>query len=838
MLGLPLAATAQTIDLANGGSERKWSGVESNSHAGGSLDLGQVSAHGSRDLIIGAPGGEGRLGRVYVMFGGSVASRDLSLADAHTVITGRDAGDLFGFSTAAGNIWNLEDAIPRALLVGAPNSGAGNTGRAYLYRGGFGVGDSLDTSQALLEIRGVSSDSLGYAFATGDLNGDGYREMIIGAPGNNRVYVIAGGPGLHHTGPMRVMDLATTPALMTISGVGIGRVLAAGDLTGDGRYDLAIGAPTSNMVHIIVGRPSGSPLPATWDLASRPADITLYGSDAGDRFGGALRVTDLDGDQRRDLIVGAPGGDGPGESRPDGGEVYGFAGPSIQQLAAVAPSVRAAAAAEIRFYGMAAGHAAGTSFTAGDINRDSPHNDLVIYAPGARAAGEWLIYYGRNRNLIGTADPSGVRIVDLSASGQVDRSIVGDPAQGQVTTAQVFEITGEGARDVVVGVPGSDGGAGAVHVTLSPRLALSAESVSVTLIVNAGQSFAHRIRVVNVSTVPITWGTAAQTSWLSASPSAGSASEGNDGVFDLIASAGTLAPGTYTGTLQVFSTSPHLEMRLPVTVTMHVAPPTREPGDFSGDGGYDIIWQHGTQGWLSLWRMNGTTLVAGESLQPDRVADTNWKVVGTGDFNGDGHPDLLWHHQTQGWLSTWLMNGRQQVTGTSLLPDRVTDTNWKVVGTGDFNGDGRRDILWQHATERLLSVWLMNGTRLQDGRLLSPDRVASTAWSIVGTGDFNGDGRTDILWQDSVQGGLSVWFMNGTTMTSGVWLSPSHVTDLGWKVRAVADVNRDGRPDIIWQHTASGALAAWLMNGVTMMRGLELSPGSVPDTAWKIVGPK
>src|SRR5688500_19594602 len=65
VLGLPLAATAQTIDLANGGSERKWSGGESNSHAGGSLDLGQVSAHGSRDLIICAPGGEGRLGRGY-----------------------------------------------------------------------------------------------------------------------------------------------------------------------------------------------------------------------------------------------------------------------------------------------------------------------------------------------------------------------------------------------------------------------------------------------------------------------------------------------------------------------------------------------------------------------------------------------------------------------------------------------------------------------------------------------------------------------------------------------------------------------------------------------------
>ena len=823
---------AQSIHLASGGSDQVWVGPDAGTRAGMWLDQGAVSSgDGRRDLIIGAPGSADVPGRVYVLFGGPVRSGQLSLSNADAVISALAPGDAFGTSTAAGNIWNTDGASPRALVVGAPNAGAGNAGRVYLFRGGFSNGAALTTSNALLEIRGRSGDQIGQSLATADLNADGYREIIIGAPGTGRVYVINGGPSLNHNGAPVVLDLNTTAPAITFQGVAIGATLTAGDLTGDNVYDLVIGAPNANTVHLVRGRPGG--FPATWNFTLTPADVTFVGTTTGDRAGASVRIAELIG-SRRDLIIGAPGGDGPNESRVDAGEVYAVLGSTLQSLNAAAPSVLNLASADVRFYGAQAGHAAGTSVTAGDINRDTP-NDLVIYAPGASAAGEWMAYYGRSRTTIGSANPDGNRVVDLATD--VDRRIIGDPARGQITSAQVFEVTGEGARDIIVGAPTGDSAAGVVYFTISPKMRLSDSNVSVSVVVNAGQSFAYRIQVRNTSEVPITWGTSTNRSWLTTNPEAGAAVAGNDGVFYIVASAPNMTPGTYTGTVNVFSTSRDLEMTLSISVTMQVAPASREPGDFSGDGAFDIVWQHETQGWLSLWRMQGTTLVGGVSLSPDRVPDTNWKIVGTGDFNGDGHPDLLWHHRTQGWISAWLMNGTSQVTGVSISPERVADTDWNIVATGDFNADGRRDIVWQHRTQNLLSVWLMNGTTLIDGRVLTPDRVPA-GWRIVGAGDFNQDGRTDLVWQNQSNGALAVWFMNGTTMMSGVSMSPGAVADTNWKIRAVGDVNGDGRPDLLWQHIGNGSLSAWFMNGTTMMSGTLLSPSSVPDLAWRIAGPK
>jgi hypothetical protein len=86
----------------------------------------------------------------------------------------------------------------------------------------------------------------------------------------------------------------------------------------------------------------------------------------------------------------------------------------------------------------------------------------------------------------------------------------------------------------------------------------------------------------------------------------------------------------------------------------------------------------------------------------------------------------------------------------------------KVAGTGDFNGDGMSDILWR-STSGEVAIWLMNGTQL-----LSPGvdlGNVPTTWSTVQTGDYNGDGKSDILWRDT-SGDTAIWFMNSTTISS------------------------------------------------------------------------
>ena len=72
-------------------------------------------------------------------------------------------------------------------------------------------------------------------------------------------------------------------------------------------------------------------------------------------------------------------------------------------------------------------------------------------------------------------------------------------------------------------------------------------------------------------------------------------------------------------------------------------------------------------------------------LSPGQVPDTDWKIRAVDDVNGDFHPDLLWQHQTTGLISAWLMKGRERVDGVLLIPDRVADTNWRIVGTGYRN---------------------------------------------------------------------------------------------------------------------------------------------------------
>jgi hypothetical protein len=100
----------------------------------------------------------------------------------------------------------------------------------------------------------------------------------------------------------------------------------------------------------------------------------------------------------------------------------------------------------------------------------------------------------------------------------------------------------------------------------------------------------------------------------------------------------------------------------------------------------------------------------------------------------------------------------------------VVPGGWAIAGIGDFNGDGKSDILWRNSNGDT-SIWLMTGSGLQVQVSSTTDLgFIPMSWSVAVTGDFNGDGKSDILWSNT-NGDTSIWFMNGTQVSS--------VSDLG-----------------------------------------------------------
>jgi hypothetical protein len=272
----------------------------------------------------------------------------------------------------------------------------------------------------------------------------------------------------------------------------------------------------------------------------------------------------------------------------------------------------------------------------------------------------------------------------------------------------------------------------------------------------------------------------------------------------------------------------------PVPIGVAAVRPPELP-DFDADGNPDILWHHQENGELYAWLMEGTVAARGTFLDPRAFTDTQWQMRALADFDADGDADVLWHHQGTGELYVWFLDGAVTTDGAYLDPPRFADTQWQIRGVADFDGDGQPDVLWHHQKTGELYVWLMNGLTVGSGTFLTPSAVGDPLWQIRAVTDLNGDGRADLLWHHQGTGELYVWSMQGAETAWESYLDPRSLSDTRWQIRRVADFDRDGQPDILWHHQTTGELYVWLLDGLTVRDGTFLTPAAFADTRWQIM---
>ena len=235
-------------------------------------------------------------------------------------------------------------------------------------------------------------------------------------------------------------------------------------------------------------------------------------------------------------------------------------------------------------------------------------------------------------------------------------------------------------------------------------------------------------------------------------------------------------------------------------------------GDFNADGRDDTLWRSGTAIYLSWTGVGGyfsfmdfAGFVANVSV--------DWHIVGAGDFDGDGKDDILWKND-DGRISNWLSNGDYTFDINDANALTGIFANSTVHGIGDFNGDGRDDMVTSFTSGGVSSYELWFG--LQSGAFGVEDPFTGFGvpiqWQIAGIGDFNGDGRDDLLWRHQ-DGKISNWLYAGGlglgTFTINDVVAMRNVS-IDWQVVGIGDYNGDGRDDILWRNSATGHLSDWL----------------------------
>jgi hypothetical protein len=360
-------------------------------------------------------------GAIYIFYGyPSIDLKDINALNANVTINGSNPGDHFGWDvSSAGDVDNdgYDD-----ILVGAPGYG-NNNGRAYIFYGKKLTNTNASAADITL-IGGVGTSYFGCSVAcAGNVNGDNYCDVVVGAFGSEKAYLYYGGTGMTLGKPNVTIKCENSGDLLGFS------VAGGGNVNNDGYDDIVIGAPGYKSY---VGR--AYLIYGTKDLASSisaaDADFIMTGEKEKDWFGWSVNITDnLKGNNFDAIIVGAPGHSN------NKGRVYIYFGSGGME-----------GKYNFSINGSAAGDKFGYSVAGnGDFNDDGKP-DLIVGAPyvdykSSTDCGAVYIFYG------GQISNSTSNSANLINYGEY----TGDHFGWSVSFAN--DMNGDGKPEVLVGAP-------------------------------------------------------------------------------------------------------------------------------------------------------------------------------------------------------------------------------------------------------------------------------------------------------------------------------------------------------------------------------------------------